>query len=144
MKLTTAPSIFAWAVAGLAKAEDSWYIGGNHNVTCVRDPGGQLDCDTGFKEGTMKACTPFHASGLPFVDLASLGPDYSDEAAQTDALLDKRDWKCKLAGLGCSSRCYAGGFCIAKCVNGKCVCNCLDVPVPLHLERCVKMDCSNK
>ncbi|RMY61890.1 hypothetical protein D0865_00740 [Hortaea werneckii] len=97
MKLTTASSIFVWAVAGLAKAEDSWYIGGDHNVTCIRDPGGRLDCETGFKEGTMK------------VDLASLGPDYFGEAAQTDALLDKRDWKCKLAGLGCSSRCYAGG-----------------------------------
>ncbi|RMZ28857.1 hypothetical protein D0859_07057 [Hortaea werneckii] len=133
MKLVTACSfLVAWAVAGLAKAEDSWYIGGDHNVTCIRDPSGQLDCEKDFKEGTMRA------------DLASLGPDYFDEAAQTDVSLDKRDWKCKLAGLGCSTRCYAGGFCIAKCVNGKCVCNCLDVPVPLHLERCVKMDCSNK
>ncbi|KAI6914865.1 hypothetical protein D0869_05909 [Hortaea werneckii] len=130
MKLTTASSIFAWAVAGLAKAEDSWYIGGDHNVTCVRDPGGQLDCETGFKEGTMK------------VDLASLGPDYLDEAAQTDASLEKRGWKCKLAGLGCSTRCYAGGFCIASCEEGKCHCSCRDVPVAVPLERCVKMDCS--
>ncbi|GAB1730264.1 hypothetical protein NU195Hw_g9212t1 [Hortaea werneckii] len=131
MKLLAAPFIFTWAVAGLAKAEDSWYIGGDHNVTCIRDPGGHLDCEEGFKEGTMK------------VDLASLGPDHYDEAEQTDASLEKRGWKCKLAGLGCSTRCYAGGFCIARCEDGKCHCSCRDVPVAVPLERCVKMDCSN-
>ncbi|RMY25306.1 hypothetical protein D0867_00813 [Hortaea werneckii] len=85
MKLTTASSIFAWTVAGLAKAEDSWYIGGDHDMTCIRNPGGRLDCEKGFKEGTMK------------VDQASLGPGHFDEAAQADASLEKRDWKCKLA-----------------------------------------------
>ncbi|RMY20561.1 hypothetical protein D0866_12506 [Hortaea werneckii] len=131
MKLTTASSIFAWTVAGLAKAEDSWYIGGDHDMTCIRNPGGRLDCEKGFKEGTMK------------VDQASLGPGHFDEAAQADASLEKRDWKCKLAGLGCSSRYYAGGFCIARCEEGKCHCSCRDVPVAVPLERCVKMDCSN-
>ncbi|RMZ08249.1 hypothetical protein D0860_04757 [Hortaea werneckii] len=46
--------IVAWVVASLAKAEDSWYIGGDHNLTCIRDLGGQLDCERGFKEGSMK------------------------------------------------------------------------------------------
>lgn len=68
MKLVTACSfLVAWAVAGLAKAEDSWYIGGDHNVTCIRDPSGQLDCEKGFKEGTMRVSTPFHAPGSLFV-----------------------------------------------------------------------------
>ncbi|RMZ07506.1 hypothetical protein D0864_01972 [Hortaea werneckii] len=136
MKLLAAPFIFAWTVAGLAEAADSWYIGGDHNVTCIRDPGGQLDCEEGFKEGTMNAL------GWK-VDLASLGPDYFNEAEQTDASVEKRGWKCKLAGLGCSTRCYAGGFCIARCEDGKCHCSCRDVPVAVPLERCVKMDCSN-
>lgn len=67
MKLLVAPFIFAWAVVGLAKAEDSWYIGGDHNVTCIRDLGGQLDCERGFKEGSMKVSTPFHAPASVFV-----------------------------------------------------------------------------
>lgn len=54
MKLITASSVFALAVAALTRAQDSWYMGGDHNVTCIRNPDGHLDCEKGFAEGAME------------------------------------------------------------------------------------------
>ncbi|RMX78920.1 hypothetical protein D0869_08693 [Hortaea werneckii] len=131
MKLITASSVFALAIAALTRAQDSWYMGGDHNVTCVRNPYGHLDCEKGFTEGAME------------IDLAELGLDNFDEAAQTDAPLEKRDWECQLGGLGCSAKCYAANYCSSNCdKKDKCHCSCKNIPVWWTSQRCVKSACS--